>query len=115
MIILLTVASLAGIVVFRNVTDYNSNFQFVSHVMSMDIKSDYLGNAIVYGVITSPVIHHIGYIIIILFEIFITLTALKGAYDMFKARNLDAQSFLNAKIFGIISLTCCCIYGLPFK
>nr|WP_279586139.1 DUF2165 family protein [Campylobacter sp. US25a] len=105
---LLTVASLAGIVVFRNVTDYNSNFQFVSHVMSADIKSDYLGNAIVYGVITSPVIHHIGYIIIILFEIFITLTALKGAYDMFKARNLDAQSFLNAKIFGIISLTCCC-------
>ncbi|WP_353055144.1 hypothetical protein [Campylobacter jejuni] len=31
MIILLTVASLAGIVVFRNVTDCNSNFQFVSH------------------------------------------------------------------------------------
>ncbi|ELP2771355.1 hypothetical protein ACMCSK_000016 [Campylobacter jejuni] len=25
---------------------------------------------------------------------------------MFKARNLDAQSFHNAKIFGIISLTC---------
>lgn len=40
--------------------------------------------------ITSPVIHHIGYIAIILFETFITLTALKGAYDMFKARNLDA-------------------------
>ncbi|TWR19526.1 DUF2165 family protein, partial [Campylobacter jejuni] len=37
-IILLTVVSLAGIVVFGNVTDYNSNFQFVSHVMSMDIK-----------------------------------------------------------------------------
>ncbi len=39
-IILLTVASLAGIVVFGNVTDYNSNFQFVSHVMSMDTKPD---------------------------------------------------------------------------
>ncbi|HED0494097.1 TPA: DUF2165 family protein [Campylobacter jejuni] len=60
-IILLTVASLAGIVVFGNVTDYNSNFQFVSHVMSMDTKPDYLGNAIVYRAITSPVIHHIGY------------------------------------------------------
>lgn len=98
-IILLTVASLAGIVVFGNVTDCNSNFQFVSHVMSMDTKPDYLGNAIVYRAITSPVIHHIGYIAIILFETFITLTALKGAYDMFKARNLDAQSFHNAKIF----------------
>lgn len=83
-IILLTVASLAGIVVFGNVTDYNSNFQFVSHVMSMDTKPDYLGNAIVYRAITSPVIHHIGYIAIILFETFITLTALKGAYDMLK-------------------------------
>ncbi|EJB5521129.1 DUF2165 family protein [Campylobacter jejuni] len=39
-IILLTVVSLAGIVVFGNVTDYNSNFQFVSHVMSMDTKPD---------------------------------------------------------------------------
>ncbi|EOG8703993.1 DUF2165 family protein [Campylobacter jejuni] len=49
-IILLTVASLAGIVVFGNVTDYNSNFQFVSHVMSMDTKPDYLGNAVsLYG------------------------------------------------------------------
>ncbi|EJO4096855.1 TPA: DUF2165 family protein [Campylobacter jejuni] len=48
-IILLTVVSLAGIVVFGNVTDYNSNFQFVSHVMSMDTKPDYLGNAVVYN------------------------------------------------------------------
>ncbi|HEB9324521.1 TPA: DUF2165 family protein [Campylobacter jejuni] len=37
----------------------------------------YLGNAIVYRAITSPVIYHIGYIAIILFETFITLTALK--------------------------------------
>ncbi|EAL5963563.1 hypothetical protein KJK83_001472 [Campylobacter jejuni] len=29
-------------------TDCNSNFQFVSHVISMDTKPDYLGNAIVY-------------------------------------------------------------------
>lgn len=28
---------------------------------------------------------------------------------MFKARNLDAQSFHNVKIFGIISLICCYI------
>ncbi|EKZ7239365.1 DUF2165 family protein [Campylobacter jejuni] len=66
--------------------------------------------------ITSPVIHHIDYIAIILFETFIALTALKkGAYDMFKARNLDAQSFHNAKIFGIISLTCVFYGFLPSK
>lgn len=108
-IVLLTVASLAGIVVFGNVTDYNSNFQFVSHVMSMDTKPDYLGNAIVYRAITSPVIHHISYICIICFETFITITALKGAWDMFKTRNADAASFHAAKIWGIVSLTSCCI------
>ncbi|TEY02078.1 DUF2165 family protein [Campylobacter sp. US33a] len=108
-IILLTVASLGGIVVFGNVTDYNSNFQFVSHVMSMDTKPDYLGEAIVYRAITSPIIHHIGYIGIICFETFITLTALKGAWDMFKARKLDAKVFHEAKKWGIVALTCCCI------
>lgn len=45
--------------------------------MSMDTKFDYLGNVIVYRAIISPVIHHIGYIAIILFETFIILTALK--------------------------------------
>ncbi|EOD0802923.1 DUF2165 family protein [Campylobacter jejuni] len=35
-------------------------------MMSMDTN---LGNAIVYRAITSPVIHHIGYIVIILFEL----------------------------------------------
>ncbi|QOW63413.1 DUF2165 family protein [Campylobacter hepaticus] len=108
-IILLTVASLAFIVVFGNIADYNSNFLFVSHVMSMDTKPDYLGNAIVYRAITSSFVHHISYIMIILFEAFIAFTALKGAIDMFKARNLDAQTFHNAKTFGIISLTSCCI------
>ncbi|HEC1747802.1 DUF2165 family protein [Campylobacter sp. IFREMER_LSEM_CL1846] len=109
MIILLTVASLAAIVVFGNITDYNSNFQFVKHVMSMDTKPDYLGNAIVYRAITNSTIHHIAYTFIICFEAFIMLTALKGALDMFKARNLDAKTFHEAKKFGIIALTCCCL------
>lgn len=108
-IILLTVASLASIVVFGNVTDYNSNFQFVSHVMSMDTKPDYLGNAIVYRAITQPVIHHISYICIIIFETFIALSALKGSWDMWVNRKASSEEFHRAKVWGIISLTCCCI------
>lgn len=34
---------------------------------------------------------------------------------MFKARNLDAQSFHNAKIFGIIFLTCCILWFFAFQ
>ncbi|EFU2432060.1 DUF2165 family protein [Campylobacter jejuni] len=66
--------------------------------------------------ITSPVIHHIGYIAIILFETFIALTALKkSAYDMFKARNLDAQSFHNAKIFWDYFFNLCILWFFAFQ
>ncbi|EAL0481588.1 DUF2165 family protein [Campylobacter jejuni] len=65
--------------------------------------------------ITSLVIHHIGYIAIILFETFITLIALKGAYDMFKARNLDAQSFHNAKIFWDYFFNLCILWFFAFQ
>ncbi|MCW1360778.1 DUF2165 domain-containing protein [Campylobacter jejuni] len=97
-IILLTVASLGGIVVFGNVTDYNSNFQFVSHVMSMDTKPDYLGEAIVYRAITSPIIHHIGYIGIICFETFITLTALRVLGICLRQESLMLKCFMKLKM-----------------
>ncbi|WP_257929266.1 DUF2165 family protein [Campylobacter lari] len=63
----------------------------------------------VYRAITNPTIHHVAYIFIICFEAFIMLTALKGALDMFNARNSDAKTFHEAKKFGIIALTCCCL------
>ncbi|AJC91074.1 DUF2165 family protein [Campylobacter subantarcticus] len=49
MIILLTVA--CGNCFFGNIADYNSNFQFLKHVMSMDTKPDYLGNVIFIGLL----------------------------------------------------------------
>ncbi|WP_167333039.1 DUF2165 family protein [Campylobacter subantarcticus] len=36
---------------FGNIADYNSNFQFLKHVMSMDTKPDYLGNVIFIGLL----------------------------------------------------------------
>ncbi|EIG7523708.1 DUF2165 family protein [Campylobacter jejuni] len=51
----------------------------------------------------------------ILFETFITLIALKGAYDMFKARNLDAQSFHNAKIFWDYFFNLCILWFFAFQ
>ncbi len=44
------------LVVFGNLTDYQSNFLFVKHVMSMD--TTYPGNKLMYRAVTSPELWH---------------------------------------------------------
>lgn len=107
--VLLSIAALALVVVFGNITDYDSNYQFVKHMMSMDTKPDYLGKAIEYRAVTDTFMHHFMYICVIITETIIAITALIGAYHMLKAIRLDADSFHKAKVYGIISLTLCCL------
>lgn len=107
-LILFTIGALCAVVVFGNLTDYNSNFQFVSHMMSMDSKPEYLGKAIEYRAITTPWMHHLAYISVIIIEASITFLALKGAYAMFQARNASAEDFHQSKRLGIIALSLCC-------
>lgn len=54
------------IVVFNNLTDYGSNFEFVRHVLSMD--TTFPGNRGMWRAMTSPIIHHIFYALIIVWE-----------------------------------------------
>jgi predicted small integral membrane protein len=58
-----SVALLLTIVVFNNLTDYNSNFGFIQHVMSMDTA--FPNNRGMWRAITSPVLHHVFYALII--------------------------------------------------
>ena len=46
-----------------NLTDYDTNYAFVSHVLSMD--TTFPGNALLYRRITSPVLWQAGYALII--------------------------------------------------
>ena len=66
-----SMALLASLVSFGNLTDYGSNLQFVEHVLRMD--TTFPGNANMYRAITSPMLQHLGYDLIILLE---TVTAL---------------------------------------
>ena len=59
-------ALFAGLVVFGNVTDYDSNFGFVQHVLSMD--TIYPSSTIKYRAIASPTLHHAAYAVIIAAE-----------------------------------------------
>ena len=59
-------AGLYALFVFGgNLMDYNSNYEFVHHVLSMDTTFE--GNALLWRAIESEVVHHIAYIGIIIF------------------------------------------------
>ena len=108
-IILFSIGALGALVTFGNITDYDSNFQFVAHVLSMDSRMQGLGDSITYRAITSPFMHHLSYIFVIAFEGLLSILALAGSYKMFKARKDSAKDFHESKRLGIISLTLCCL------
>ena len=54
LLVVASMALLASLVSFGNLTDYGSNLQFVEHVMRMD--TTFPGNANMYRAITSPVV-----------------------------------------------------------
>lgn len=93
---------LAAVVVFGNVTDYGSNYNFVTHVLSMD--TTFPGNTIMYRAITSTWIHHALYWLIIATEAVITILCLWGAYNMCKKLNASAEEFHQSKKIAIIAM-----------
>ncbi len=62
----LALAAFAVMVTFNNISDYGSNFAFVSHVLSMD--TTFAGNTAMYRAITTPSLWHAAYWLIILGE-----------------------------------------------
>ncbi|MBN9127977.1 MAG: DUF2165 domain-containing protein, partial [Nitrosospira sp.] len=60
------IGCLALLVAISNVLDYESNFRFVQHVMSMDTV--YPGNALKYRAIAEPALHTLSYVTIICSE-----------------------------------------------
>lgn len=90
------------LVAFGNVTDYNSNFQFVRHVLMMD--TTFPGNALMYRAITSPAVHHAVYIFIIALEWIIAFACLYGGFRMLAHVGSDATAFQQSKKWGLIGL-----------
>lgn len=101
--LLCAVAFYATIVVFGNITDYQTNFEFVKHVMSMD--SIFPDSGIIYRAMPLLIAHHIAYLIIIITEILIAVTGWYGVYRLLCARNSSPMHFNNSKAWGVISLT----------
>ena len=90
------------IVVFGNVTDYDTNYYFVAHVMKMDTV--YPDGNIDYREITNPLFFHMAYILLITLEGLMTFFCLKGSYILLKAVKKDAKTFNESKNWSVAGL-----------
>jgi len=83
------------LVVFNNLTDYDTNHLFVKRVLSMD--TTFAGNPLLYRSVTHPVLTHFSYWLIILGEAIAGILFLAGAIRLWQVRSAPAPEFNGAK------------------
>ncbi len=91
-----------SLVVFNNLTDYDSNYWFVVHVLTMD--TTFPDNQGMWRAINSSAFHHLLYWIIILVETATALLCWWGGARLLRARH-KAQDFNHAKGIATAGLT----------
>ncbi len=91
------------LVAIDNVIDYGSNFAFVQHVLSMD--TTFPGNVLVWRAITTPVLHHLGYWLIIAAEALTGLCFLGCAWRLATKLRAPGRDFHRAKSLAVIAAT----------
>jgi predicted small integral membrane protein len=92
-----------ALVAFGNLSDYWTNFAFVKEVLDMDDVP--AASRIHWRAVTSPVLHHAGYIRIIATEIVIAALCALGAIAMARQVRAKAQPFQAAKSVAVAGLT----------
>ena len=92
------VALFAFLVGLNNITDYDSNFAFVQHVLSMDTTFE--GNRLMWRRIEAPWVHHAGYIGIIAAELLTAALCAAGAWKMYAARGASSSQFMRAVLLA---------------
>jgi predicted small integral membrane protein len=90
-------------VVFNNLTDYNSNFEFVRHTLTMD--TTFPGNHGLWRAINAPAAYTAFYVAIIAWEALTMLLCWWGAARMLRECNASARDFDLAKNVAIAGLT----------
>jgi len=97
------VAIFYSFVVFNNVTDYDSNYQFVRHTLMMD--TTFPGNHGMWRAIDSPALHTVFYISIIAWETLTMALCWWGGFRLLKACRGSAAVFERAKSVAVAALT----------
>lgn len=102
-LLLFAVAILYSLLVFDNTTDYNSNYQFVRHVLMMD--STLPGNRAMWRAINSPLWHTAFYVSVIAWEAITMILLWWGGLNLARARQATAPAFNQAKRVAVMALT----------
>lgn len=103
LLLVFAVALFYTVVVFNNITDYDANYQFVRHVLSMD--STFPGNRGLWRALTAPGFHLAFYLVIIGVEIVTTILLWWGVVRLLGAMREPAGVFNGAKGVAISALT----------
>ena len=105
--LMLGVAFFFSLVVFNNTTDYNSNYQFVRHVLMMD--STFPGNHGMWRAMDRPIIHKLFYLSIICWESLICLLCWWGSLRLLRSVRSSVALFERAKSVAVAALTLGCL------
>ena len=97
--LIFAVALFYSLIVFNNITDYDSNYQFIRHVLMMD--STFSNNSGMWRAM-NPAVHTIFYITIIAWESITMILCWWGGVRLARA---TAAAFNQAKRTAIIALT----------
>jgi predicted small integral membrane protein len=103
LLLLAAVGLFFTIVVFNNITDFDSNYQFVRHILSMD--STFPGNKGMWRAIASPLVHQVFYLSIIAWELLSAVLCWWGALALWRTLHAPVEAFERAKRIGIAALT----------
>ena len=96
------VAFFYTLVVFNNITDYDSNYQFVRHTLMMD--STFPGNHGMWRAINRPLIHTVFFLSIIAWETITMVLCWWGGIRMVRALSKSVALFQEAKGISIAAL-----------
>jgi predicted small integral membrane protein len=103
LLLLAAIALFYTLVVFNNLTDFDSNYQFVRHVLSMD--STFPGNHGMWRALTAPVWHLIFYWSIIAWEFTTMVLLWCGVIALLRAWRKTVAEFTAAKRLAVMALT----------
>jgi predicted small integral membrane protein len=103
LLLLSAIALFYTLVVLNNTTDFDSNYQFVRHVLMMD--STFPGNKGMWRALDAPFWHLSFYFSIIGWEIVTMILAWWGAIKLLRDLRQPASKFNAAKRIPIVALT----------
>ncbi len=102
-VLIAALAAFAFVVTYDNIVDYNSNYEFVRHVLSMD--TTFPNNALMHRAITDPRLWTAAYIGIIVSEGLTSLLLAVGALALLGLIGAPAVAFNRAKVWAVAGLT----------